>query len=230
MESEIGGQFGMEGQRNQFALPGGHASAVGQPGQHLHAVAGALNEGCSNEDGMKGRLANGWYVEVSLEAIHLPKALRFTSMSIAPRVCWSMPEACLASMTMPAQVPIMGRPSRASPFSGAARAYSCIKWSMLVLSPPGMISPSSVVTSWGRRMGKACTRSLSKRPMCSAKAPCSARTPILTILPSSGSQELLRGNGLYVQPGHGGAETAGDFGKDLWVAVVRRGFDDGFGR
>jgi hypothetical protein len=55
---------------------------------------------------------------------------------------------------------------------------------MVVLSPPGIISPSKPSSSRGRRTGKASTSNRRNIAMCSTKAPCEARTPILILISS----------------------------------------------
>src|SRR5262245_10032803 len=55
---------------------------------------------------------------------------------------------------------------------------------MAVLSPPGMINPSTPSRSRGRRTACAVAPSCSTTRMCSRKSPCSARTPMRVMLHS----------------------------------------------
>src|SRR4030042_371428 len=99
---------------------------------------------------------------------------------------------------------------------------------MEVLSPPGIIRPSSPSRCSGRRTGTASAFTLCRMFMCSIKAPCIARTPIF-ILPTSWCQELLLRNLLDIQPGHGFTQILRDLGNDGRVLVVGSCLDDGSG-
>src|SRR5690349_10712666 len=101
---------------------------------------------------------------------------------------------------------------------------------MVVLSPPGMISPSSPASCSGRRTSTASAPSSRRRWACSRKAPWRARTPILMAdLPAAASQQLFLGDGADLQTGHGLAQALGHFDQDLGVVEVGGGLDDGLG-
>jgi len=94
---------------------------------------------------------------------------------------------CLASIIKPAQVPNIGIPSAAIPFTGSNNPNSRISLPMVVLSPPGITRASNPASSPGLRTCLVSAPHLSNALWCSLKAPCKASTPTCIIFFSFGA-------------------------------------------
>src|ERR1051325_5432297 len=111
--------------------------------------------------------------------------------------------------------------------SGSKTPKSTRSLPLVVLSPPGMTSASTLASSSGRRTSRASAPSFRSVDTCSAKSPWSARTPTLRLtLPAPNRQELALAEGGGVDAAHRLAQTAGDLGDYLGVLEVRRRLDD----
>ncbi len=128
--------------------------------------------------------------ERSNDSFCRPNALRATCISIAWRSQTSSRcSVCsFASSTQPAQVPI----NAIEPCFIRRRItsynpeFTTIR-DIVVLSPPGMINPSHLSTSEGRRIkialpeGSSCAKIVCKEVRCSETAPWTDKTPTVTI-------------------------------------------------
>ena len=113
-----------------------------------------------------------------------------------------------------------------------------MSWRIVVLSPPGRISPLTPSRSAGRRTRTPSTPIASSVSRCSRKAPCRARTPIFmtrrrgcvacAYQPRTASRSWS-GIASSAMPAHRGAEALGDLGDDLRVVEVGRRLDDRVG-
>jgi len=72
MQSEVGSKLRMKGGSHYITLPGSHRRAVGEACQHFDAPAHLFNPGRSNKHSVKRRGSQHGYIEVGLEAVHLP--------------------------------------------------------------------------------------------------------------------------------------------------------------
>src|SRR5450759_3049060 len=125
---------------------------------------------------------------------------------------------------------------------------------MVVLSPPGSTMRSSPSRSSRVRTRRWRAPDFSRARMCSAKAPCIARTPMrgraragrprgdmlldfpnapcarpAAELPASCSGELVLGDGWDLETIHRLPQSCGHLGQTLWLVVVSGGRDDRLG-
>ena len=107
-----------------------------------------------------------------------PKALRCTPMSIISNGTGSFSVISLAIMIIPAHVPHNGLPSVASFLIGCLKSYLVSSRLRVVLSPPGMISPSTSESCSGSLISRHSTPRVWSILICSMKSPWIARTPI----------------------------------------------------
>src|SRR5437867_7663926 len=152
-------------------------------------------------------------------------------MSRRSRPFWSaIPSVISRARTiMPAQVASVGRPRSMACRSGASMPTRSISIVMVVLSPPGSTIPSRPSRSSRLRTSRVRAPAASSALMCSAKAPCIARTPTrggLRELPASGSEQLFLRDGRDLKAAHGLSETGGHLGDDVGLVEVGRGGDD----
>src|SRR5512147_2928861 len=99
---------------------------------------------------------------------------------------------------------------------------------MVVLSPPGRISPLRPSSSPGSRTCATSAPSFSSIAWCSAKSPCSASTPtfILAPRPASPRDQLARRDGRDLPSHHRLAQVLTHLRQNARVLVVRGGLDD----
>src|SRR5215472_2589071 len=156
-------------------------------------------------------------------------------MSSKPSPCWpAMPSVTSrASTIIPAQVANVASPPSIASRSGSSRPTRSISIVIVVLSPPGRTMPSSPSRSSRERTNRVRAPTASSALMCSANAPCIARTPMrglfLPVLPASGSEQLFLGDRRDLETAHGLAQSRGDLGDDLRLVEVRRRRDDRLG-
>jgi hypothetical protein len=93
----------------------------------------------------------------SNESSWRPKALRSTVTSRSGRTGASPPMIWLDRTIIPAHVPKSGAPVSARSRIGRPRPQRSIRWRIVVLSPPGRISPETLSRSSGRRTGTPST-------------------------------------------------------------------------
>src|SRR3954453_11161117 len=114
-----------------------------------------------------------------------------------------------------------------------------MSWRIVVLSPPGRISPETSSRSAGSRTRTPSTPIARSVARCSAKAPCSASTPIFIVrswsgssfapLPAPDGEALLIRDLLEGDPAHRSTEALADLGDLLRVVEERGCLDDGVG-
>src|ERR1700716_1753718 len=107
---------------------------------------------------------------------------------------------------------------------------------IVVLSPPGSTMPSRPSRSSGVLTRRVRAPAFSRARMCSAKAPCIARTPMRATLPrlgaelpASGSEQLFLGDGGDLYAVHRLPQSRGHLGQAVWLVEVRGGRDDCLG-
>src|SRR5215471_14835747 len=163
----------------------------------------------------------------------LPYPLRRTAMSSAWNICWSgRPSVTRSARTIiPAQVPSVGKPPRTARSTGSSRLIRSISMDMVVLSPPGMTSPSRPTRSSASRTRRTVAPHASRAFRCSRKAPWSASTPIsgAFMLPTAAGEQFLLGDGLQFQSPHRLAQTGRYVGQDFRLVVVGCRGHDGLG-
>ena len=115
----------------------------------------------------------------SNESSWRPKAFRWTVTSRSGRIGSSPPAISRARTIIPAHVPKIGAPPAASSRIGWRMPQRSISLRIVVLSPPGRMSPAISSRSAGRRTGTPSTPMAPSVMRCSLKAPWRARTPIL---------------------------------------------------
>src|SRR3989344_418649 len=76
-------------------------------------------------------------------------------------------------------------------FIALSRTYIAINFEIVVLSPPGIISPSRPSRSEGRRTSFGAASIAERVCMCSLKSPCNARTPIFLCATDISFQEYF---------------------------------------
>src|ERR1035437_755193 len=156
-------------------------------------------------------------------------------MSSKPRPCWpAIPsETSRASTIMPAQVASVGSPPLMAARSGSRSPTRSISMVIVVLSPPGSTMPSRPSRSSADRTARVLAPHASRARMCSAKAPCIARTPMRSApsrlggrpsfaRPAAGSEQLFLGDGGNLEPVHRLPQPGGDLGEDLRLVEVGR--------
>src|SRR3984893_15073113 len=123
---------------------------------------------------------------------------------------------------MPAHVASVGKPPSMASRSGPRRPTRSMSIVIVVLSPPGRTMPSSPLRSSAIRTTRALAPQASRARMCSANAPCIARTPMRAApsrfgdrpgLPASGSEQLVFGDGGNLEPVHRLPQPGGDLGE-----------------
>src|ERR1700736_3667719 len=138
-----------------------------------------------------------------------------------------------ASTIMPAQVPSAGRPRARASRTAPARPILSISMVIVVLSPPGMTSPSRPSRSSGNRTKRVRAPASSKALTCSRKSPCRAITPMsgrsLICLPTATGEQLLPGDRRELDATHRLAQTGRYLGQDLRLVVIGGGGDDRLG-
>src|SRR5688572_11403933 len=102
-----------------------------------------------------------------------------------------------------------------------------MSWRMVVLSPPGRISPLTPSRSAGSRTPTPSTPIAPSVSRCSRNAPCRASTPILMAgayravpwkpLPAANGEALLLRDLLETDAAHRGSETLRDLGDLLGI-------------
>ena len=108
-------------------------------------------------------------------------------MSIRPRCTRSSFSISFARRINPAHVPKVGSPSEISFLISSNKSRSCRSLPIVVLSPPGMMRPSILLSETALlksdffRISNVSTPIFLSIFSCSIKAPCRARTPILII-------------------------------------------------
>src|ERR1700704_5830462 len=107
---------------------------------------------------------------------------------------------------------------------------------IVVLSPPGSTMPSRPSRSSLVLTRRVRAPAFSRARMCSAKAPCIARTPMRATLPrlgaelpASGSEQLFLGDGGDLYAIHRLPQSRGHLGQALWLVEVGGGRDDCLG-
>src|SRR6266403_4902877 len=110
-----------------------------------------------------------------------PYALRSTPTSMRPSENCRGFSTSRARRMSPAQVPKSGRPSAWNCWSAPTNPHSCMSLRSVVLSPPGMMSPSTSASCSGLRTSTASTPHRASALACRSKSPWSASTPILTM-------------------------------------------------
>src|SRR3954449_13574792 len=113
---------------------------------------------------------------------------------------------------------------------------SCL---IVVLSPPGRMSPETSSRSAGSRTPAPSTPIARSVSRCSRKAPCRASTPIFMAgtraassvapLPAPDGESLLIRDLLEGDPAHRSTEALADLGDLLRIVEERRRLDDGVG-
>src|SRR5438270_977929 len=151
-------------------------------------------------------------------------------MSTRPRPCWpGIPSVMSrARRIMPAHVASVASPARIASRTGWSIPARSSSIAIVVLSPPGSTMPSNPSRSSVVRTSLVRAPAASSALTCSAKAPCIARTPISGAaawlgraeLPASGSEQLVLGDGRYLQAVHGLTQLGGDLGQDLGLVEV----------
>src|SRR5207247_1391342 len=109
-----------------------------------------------------------------------PYALRSTPTSMRPSENCAGLSTSRARRISPAQVPKIGRPWAWNFSSAGTNPHSCMSLSSVVLSPPGMMRPSTSASCSGLRTSPAWMPHLPSALAWRSKSPCSARTPIFT--------------------------------------------------
>src|SRR5712671_4420725 len=159
-------------------------------------------------------------------------------MLSSPRPGWSdMPSTTSRARTIiPAQVASVASPPEMASRSGPSSPVRSSSIVIVVLSPPGSTMPSSPSRSSRVRTWRVLAPTRVSAVMCSAKAPCIARTPMRGVLPlfglelpASGSEELILGDGRDVETMHRLPQSCGDFGQHLRLVVVCGRRDDRLG-
>src|SRR3984893_1619777 len=158
-------------------------------------------------------------------------------MSSRPSPRWSaMPsETSRARTIMPAHVASVARPPAIARLSGSNKPIRSISIVMVVLSPPGSTMPSRPSRSWGDRTNRVLAPLASSARMCSANAPCIARTPMRgalregSVLPASGSEQLFFGDGRNLESVHCLPQAGGYLSEDLRLVEICRGRHDRLG-
>src|ERR1700754_5216585 len=151
-----------------------------------------------------------------------PKALRREVASMKPRGS--------ASQTIrPAQVPRIGCPASWWARSAGSRPAAAIPLPIVVLSPPGMTSPSSPPRSAGTRTSETSAPSWRRVRECASKSPCSARTPTRSSGTAVLQQRVVGGERGDLEAGHRLAETDRGGRDPLGVVEVGGRLDDRLG-
>src|SRR5215211_280112 len=131
------------------------------------SIQGALMKMARIGSGPKPRTSSS----TSKLAIWRPKALRRALTSTRPR--------CSRSQTIiPAHVPRIGRPTSKWVRIAGSRPSRSIACAIVVLSPPGITSPSSSLSSSGVRTSIGSAPSERSTSACAKKSPWLASTPI----------------------------------------------------
>src|SRR3954471_17144248 len=114
-----------------------------------------------------------------------------------------------------------------------------MSWRMVVLSPPGRMSPETASRSAGSRARTPSTPIARSVSRCSRKAPCRASTPIFMAgtraassvapLPAPDGESLVIRDLLEGDPAHRSTEALADLGDLLRIVEERRRLDDGVG-
>src|SRR5207344_3161980 len=130
----------------------------------------------------------------------------------------------------------IGAPRSARSMIGSWRPQRSMSWRIVVLSPPGRISPLTSTRSAGSRTRTPSTPMAWSVSRCSRNAPCRASTPIFMAgalagssfarLPAADGEPLLGGDLLEGDPAHRGSQALGDLGDLLRVVEERRRLDD----
>ena len=151
--------------------------------QNAHFGTGAADDGRPDEDSFHVARARALLeirsrMDVRHAAVDLAAIARCARRSDRSRR--SFPGAdcstSFASRIAPAQVPKTGF-SRANWRRGSLRSMKFRSLSMVVLSPPGITSPSMFFSSSAVRTCTASAPARSSAFACASKSPCSARTP-----------------------------------------------------
>src|SRR3979490_81780 len=130
---------------------------------------------------------------------------------------------------MPAHVARAGKPLSMAARSGPRRPTRSISIVIVVLSPPGSTMPSRPLRSSAVRTTRVLAPQASRARMCSANAPCIARTPMRAApsrladrpgLPASGSEQLVLGDGGNLEPVHRLPQPGGDLGEYVRLVEV----------
>src|SRR6266567_6410620 len=169
-------------------------------------------------------------------------------MSMSPRR-GSPPWTSRAMTIIPAHVPRTGIPAAARRRIGSTRSCPRASFEMVVDSPPGMASTSTVERSSAVRTSTGIAPHSANIAACSRKSPCRARTPAFIPramiaaapkaapgqpgrgppLPAAGLEERLLRHAGHVEAAHGLAQASRDLRQDVGVLVVGGGLDDGPG-
>src|SRR5450759_5390403 len=100
---------------------------------------------------------------------------------------------------------------------------------MVVLSPPGMMSPFTPLSPEGRLMPTPRAPHCSIISRCSRTAPWRARTPIVVLLPATELYQVLLPDFSYLEAGHRFAQAPGHLGYELGVLEVGGRLYNGLG-
>ena len=117
----------------------------------------------------------------SKESTCLPNQFLETSAFIKFIGIGSGSVSFFAIQIRPAHVPQTDIPSETFSFISPSKSYLSISFLIVVDSPPGIIKPLMSESWFGFLTMVQLTLRLSKTLICSAKSPCSASTPILTL-------------------------------------------------
>src|SRR5262249_33908065 len=148
-----------------------------------------------------------------------------------PSENWRGPLTSRATRMSPAQVPKIGRPPAWNFSRAGTNPHASISFSSVVLSPPGMISPSRSSNCSGLRTSTTSTwpPQRARARVWRAKSPCSARTPILTAvvrspasLPAARLQQVLLGHLPDLQADHRLAEVLAHLHELVGILEVGR--------
>src|SRR5690554_1445558 len=133
----------------------------------------------------------------------------------------------------PAHVPQMGF-SLPNALRGSIKLKAVASFPMVVDSPPGIISPSRPSRCSGRRTSTASTPMRRSMAMCSMKAPCNAKTPILIDarcidfrLPASPGDQFRFWHRRNLAAYHWLTQVAADFSKNVRIIVMGGRLDNG---
>src|SRR5207247_7809260 len=138
-----------------------------------------------------------------------PYALRSTPTSMRPSENCAGLSTSRARRISPAQVPKIGRPWAWNFSSAGTNPHSCMSLSSVVLSPPGMMRPSTSASCSGLRTSPAWMPHLPSALAWRSKSPCSARTPIFTArLAPAAVARLALSRSFHRSPRAGGRRSA----------------------